>query len=486
MKGQTVKALLDRACDLMRQAGASYGDIRIVDERHESIAVKDGKPEHIASDRSAGLGIRVIVGGAWGFFGTYRIEEAAVEAAVRQAVAIARASARVDAPPVVLAPTPPIVASYETPHVRPPLAVPIEEKLALLVAASKAMKGPNIKLAQAFFAAYDLHQEFASTEGLRIAQHIVQSGGGIAATAIGRDDMQVRSYPNSFRGNFATAGYEYVEAMDLLGQAPRVADEAEALLAAPPCPEGRRTVVLDGGQLALQVHESCGHPVELDRALGMELSYAGDSFLTIDKLGSFRYGSPCVNIVADATCAGGLGTFGFDDEGVPAQRTPIIDRGRFVGYLSSRETAPAIGRTSSGSMRASGWNRIPLIRMTNVNLLPGAAGTLDDLLADTGEGLFLATNKSWSIDQKRLNFHFGTEMCREIKGGRLGQIYKNATYTGITPEFWGACDALCSAPAWALWGTPNCGKGEPSQTARVGHGVAPARFRNVRVGVKSS
>jgi TldD protein len=217
----------------------------------------------------------------------------------------------------------------------------------------------------------------------------------------------------------------------------------------------------------------------------MELSYAGDSFLTIDKLGTFLYGSPQVTIVADATAPGGLGTFGYDDEGVPAERTPIVEAGRFVGYLSSRETAPAIGRASSGAMRASGWNRIPLIRMTNVNLLPGRAGTLEDLLADTGEGLFLATNKSWSIDNKRLNFQFGTEMCREIKGGKLGEIYKNATYTGLTPQFWGSCDAVCSAAAWRLWGTPNCGKGEPPQTARVGHGVAPARFRNVQVGVKA-
>ena len=291
--------------------------------------------------------------------------------------------------------------------------------------------------------------------------------------------MQVRSYPNSFRGNFATAGWEYVQGMNLVGEAPRVAEEAEALLKAPPCPAGRRTIVLDGGQLALQVHESCGHPIELDRVLGMELSYAGDSFLTIDKLGTFQYGSPQVNIVADATAPGGLGTFGWDDEGVPAQRTPIIDAGRFVGYLSSRETAPAVGRTSSGAMRASGWHRIPLIRMTNVNLLPGAAGGLEDLLADTGDGLFLATNKSWSIDNKRLNFQFGTEMCREIKGGRLGQIYKNATYTGITPEFWNACDAVCGPAGVAPVGHAQLrqGRAEPDGPRGPRHGAGPVPQR---------
>jgi TldD protein len=480
-----VKALLERACELMRQAGAAYGDIRVRQDRKEHIAVKDGRPEHIAAKRSAGFGVRVIVGGAWGFFGTHRLEESAVEPAVRQAVAIARASARLMDGPVVLAPVEPAVGRYETPHEIDPFQVPLEEKLALLAEATRAMRGPNLKLAQAFASAYRTHQHFASTEGARIEQTILQCGGGLAATTIGRGDLQVRSYPNSFRGNFATGGWEYVRAMNLAGEAPRVADEAEALLAAPACPAGRRTIVLDGGQLALQVHESCGHPIELDRVLGMELSYAGDSFLTLDKLGQFRYGSPCVNIVADATAPGGLGTFGWDDEGVPAQRTAIVEEGRFVGYLSSRETAPAIGRTSSGAMRASGWHRIPLVRMTNVNLLPGAAGRLADLLADTGEGLYLATNKSWSIDNKRLNFQFGAEMCREIRGGKLGQIYKNATYTGITPEFWGACDAVCGPDEWRLWGTPNCGKGEPSQTARVGHGVAPARFRNVQVGVQA-
>jgi len=480
-----VEVLLERAIGLMRQAGATYGDIRVREDWQEDLAVKNGRPEHIARSESAGFGVRVIVDGAWGFFGTHRLEDSAVEDVVRQAVAIARASAHLSDEPVVLAPAEPAVDRYETPHEKPPFDVPLEAKLDLLVAASKAMTGPNIKLAQAFFAAYETRQHFASTDGARIEQHIVQTGGGIAATAISDGDLQVRSYPNSFRGNFATGGYEYVEAMDLVGEAPRIADEAEALLAAPPCPERRRTLILDGGQLALQVHESCGHPIELDRVLGMEIAYAGDSFLTLEKLGTFRYGSERVTIVADATCPGGLGTFGYDDEGVPAQRTPIVEAGCFVGYLSSRETAPAIGRTSSGTMRASGWNRIPLIRMTNVNLLPGNAGSLDDLVADTDDGLLMLTNKSWSIDNKRLNFQFGTEMCREIKGGRLGQVYKNATYTGITPEFWGACDAVCGPEAWQLWGTPNCGKGQPGQTARVGHGVAPARFRNVQVGVRA-
>jgi len=214
----------------------------------------------------------------------------------------------------------------------------------------------------------------------------------------------------------------------------------------------------------------------------MEAAYAGTSFLTTDKLGHFRYGSDIVNITADATVPTGLGTFGYDDEGVPAQRVPIIRNGEFVGYLTSRETASTLGQTSNGCMRADGWNRIPLIRMTNINLEPGT-WKLEDMIADTDRGILMQTNKSWSIDDKRLNFQFGTEMAWEIVNGKIGALIKNATYTGITPQFWGSCDAIANRGSWNVWGTPNCGKGQPAQIAHVGHGTSYARFRNVRVGV---
>ncbi|MFB0545702.1 MAG: TldD/PmbA family protein, partial [Anaerolineae bacterium] len=320
------------------------------------------------------------------------------------------------------------------------------------------------------------------SEGSFIEQEIVESGGGLEATAVDGGEVQKRSYPNSFGRHQGTAGYEFIEAMDLAGHAERVGAEAVALLTAPQCPSMVTTLILGGAQLALQVHESCGHPIELDRVFGTEASYAGTSFLTTDKLGAFRYGSEVVNITADATIPRGLGTFGYDDEGVKAQRTPIVRQGLFVGYLTSRETATLLGQTSNGAMRADGWNRIPLIRMTNINLEPGE-WDFEDLLADTDEGIYMEMNKSWSIDDKRLNFQFGTEVAYEIKGGELGQLYKNATYTGLTPQFWGSCDAVCDERHWQVWGTPNCGKGQPSQTAHVGHGTAPARFRNVRVGV---
>lgn len=252
------------------------------------------------------------------------------------------------------------------------------------------------------------------------------------------------------------------------------------LLTAPLCPEEVGTLILGPTQLALQVHESCGHPTELDRALGSEAAYAGTSFLTPDMIGSFRYGSDIVNLVADATVPGGLGTFGFDDEGVPAQRSYLVRDGIFVGYLMSRETAAQIGAVSNGTMRASGWDRIPLVRMTNINLEPGD-WAFDDLLADSQGALYMEMNKSWSIDDKRLNFQFGTEVAYRVESGRLGTLYRNAVYTGMTPRFWGACDAICNRDHWAMWGTANCGKGQPGQVAHVGHGVSPARFRRVQV-----
>lgn len=475
--------LAQQAVDLLRQRGVDYGDIRIISSRHQDIAVTNGVVESISDQRGRGFGVRVLLDGAWGFHSSHEATEAELARVVDRACEIARASAAVRGEAVRLSELEPHRDRYTTPHATNPFAVPLEAKLDVLVRASQAMTGDPVKLAQAFFSAFETQKTFASTDGALIEQRIIETGGGIAATAVRDGDVQVRSYPNSFRGNFATRGYEFFEEMDIASHAERVAREAAELLDAPPCPAGRRTIILDGGQLALQVHESIGHPIELDRVLGMESAYAGDSFLTLEKLDALQYGSPIVNVVADATVPGGLGSFAYDDEGVPAQSTPIITEGRFTGYMSSRETAPVIGRTSSGTMRASSWSRIPLIRMTNVNLLTGTAGTLGDLIADTDDGLLLSVNRSWSIDNKRLNFQFGTEVAWEISGGRLGRMLKNPTYTGVTPEFWNACDAVCGPEAWRLYGTPNCGKGQPSQTAHVGHGVAPARFRNVEVGV---
>jgi len=476
-----VRDLSQRALDTAVQRGATYADVRVVRRAEESISVKSGRIEAVAFGESEGFGVRVLVDGAWGFAASSGLTMTEADRVAGDAVRIARASATTLRRPVVLDDRPPAHGSYRTPYEVDPFAVPVEEKVADLMAAEAAMtRTPGIAFAEANYSAQREWKSFAASDGSEIDQEITHVVANIEANAVSGDELQRRSYADSGQA----AGYEWVRGLDLVGNAERIAPEAVALLSAPQCPPGRRTIILDPSQLYLQVHESCGHPTELDRVFGTEASYAGTSFLTTDKLESgFRYGSDLVTIVADATAPGGMGTFGWDDEGVAAQRVPLVQDGVFSGYLSSRETAPRIGRRSGGTMRADGWDRIPLIRMTNVNLLPREGLSLDDIVADTDDGLYLASNRSWSIDDRRLNFQFATEVAYEVKGGKLGRLFKNPTYTGITYEFWRSCDAVADARSYVMIGTPNCGKGEPGQVGHVGHGMSGARFRDVQVGV---
>jgi TldD protein len=476
-----MRDLTDRALDAASAAGATYADVRIERLQRQVVSVKNGRPDGLLEDESQGFGIRVVVDGAWGFASSSRLELREIERVARRAVEIARASALVLAEPVDLGETIRSVGSYATPVQVDPFSIAVDEKLTALLEADAAMRAVRgIAVAEGSFECQRIRKVFASTEGSYVEQTLVETGAGIEALAVGEDDAQRRSFPNSFGRQHSTAGYEYFQSLNLAENAGRTAEEAVKLLTAKVCPDDVTTVILDSSQAALQVHESCGHPIELDRVFGTEASYAGTSFLTLDKRGGYRYGSEHVTIAADATIPGALGTFGFDDEGVPAQRTIIVDRGVFKNYLTSRESAAKLGESSNGTMRADGWSRIPLIRMTNINLEPGD-WSLDDLIADTDRGVFLQTNRSWSIDDVRLNFQFGTEIGWEIKNGKLGAMLKNATYTGITPRFWGACDAVCKD--WTVWGTPNCGKGQPSQSMHVGHGASAIRVRGVQIGV---
>ena len=479
-----MRELTERALDTAAQLGASYADVRVVQRRDESISVKSGRVEGVHMGETDGFGVRVLVDGAWGFAASDALELDEADRVGALAVRIARASATALKRPVELDDRPPASGTYATPVAEDPFKLPLEAKISDLVDADRAAgRVRGVTFTESIYAATRESKTFAATDGSYTEQVLVSVGSGVEAHAIEGDEHQRRSWPDG-GGGYQAAGYEYIRGLDLMGNAERIANEAVALLTAPQCPSGLTTVVLDPSQLYMQVHESCGHPSELDRVFGTEASYAGTSFLTTDKLDDvFMYGSELVTIVADATAAGGLGTFGWDDEGTAAQAVPIVQNGRFVGYLSSRETAPRIGRSSGGAMRADGWNRIPLIRMTNVNMLPVEGMSLDDIVADTDDGLYLETNRSWSIDDRRLNFQFATEVAYEIKGGKKGRLFKNPTYTGITYEFWRSCDAVGDASGFVMLGTPNCGKGEPSQSAKVGHAVPGARFRNVRVGV---
>ncbi|HEX2050950.1 MAG TPA: TldD/PmbA family protein [Actinomycetota bacterium] len=471
------------ALDAATSGGAGYADVRAVHSTGEAVAVKGPVVESVDRSESAGFGVRVLCDGAWGFAASWRLDRGEPARVARLALDVARASATARSAPVELVPEPPHRATYETPVELDPFAVALDDKVALLAGAAELMQRVDgVRFGRATMDVSRQRTWFASSEGASIEQRITHVGAGIEATAVDGDDVQTRSYPGSFRGHFGSGGYELVHAMDLHGNAEGVAEEAVALLRAPECPSAETTLVLDGHQVMLQVHESVGHATELDRVLGMEASFAGTSFLGTGDLGGFRYGSEHVNITADATSPGGIGTFGYDDEGVEAQRADIVRAGVLVGFQTSRETAARVGaERSNGTMRAEGWENFPLIRMTNINLLPGE-GSFEDLLADVDDGVYMATNKSWSIDDKRKNFQFGCEIAWEVKRGRLGRVLKNPRYTGITPVFWASCDAVAGPGEWRMWGTPNCGKGQPGQTMRVGHGTAPARFRNVATG----
>jgi len=478
--------LANWAIDTAKVRGASYADARVMDIRLRDISTKNGEVGTLAESESLGIGIRVIAGGAWGFASTDRLTREGVQACAAEAVAIAKASALAKRENVKLAPEAAYVDAWQNPFLKDPFRIPVERQIDLLLRADKAMRAvKGVTLAEGSMSFRRIEQLFVSSIGSSIFQLKMISGAGIVATAFAGTEIQKRSYPNSFGGQHALEGYELIESLDLAGNATRVGEEAVALHSAAQCPEGTKTIILGSSQLSLQIHESIGHPIELDRVLGMEANFAGMSFLTIDKLRELQYGSEIVNVVADARLEHGLGlgTFAYDDEGVPAQCTPIITNGLFTGYLSNRETAAAIGeKRSGGTMRTESWNRLPIIRMTNVSINPGT-WKYDDLVADTDDAILMETNRSWSIDDRRYNFQFSTEIGWEIKGGKKTRMIKNPSYSGITTEFWNSCDAICSRDHWTLWGTPNCGKGQPMQTMGTGHGAAPARFHNIKVGV---
>src|SRR5215831_5741094 len=484
-----MKHIADWALNIANQRAASYADARVVDTRNRALATKNGKVGQASDSESLGIGIRVLADGAWGFAASDDLSRSAVEDIAARAIAIARASATVKREDVRLAPEKPAAAEWTTPHEIDPFTTSIEENLELLFQIDKelcSVKG--VTLGETNLNFHREEQWFFSTEGANIHQTKYSTGTRYAAYSFAGNDIQKRSYPASYGGQWQNKGYELIGELKLVGNARRIAEEAVALHKADKCPEGTFTIILEGSQLGLQIHESIGHPIELDRVLGMEANFAGMSFLTTEKLRKLKYGSDIVNVVADARLehGPGLGTFAYDDEGVPAQCTPIISNGLFTGYLSSRETAAAIGeKRSGGTVRCESWNRLPMIRMTNISINPGS-WKYDDLIADTDDAILMETNRSWSIDDRRYHFQFSTEIGWEIKGGKKGRMIKNPSYSGITTEFWNSCDAIGSRDHWTLWGTPNCGKGQPQQTMGTGHGASPARFRNVKIGVAFS
>jgi TldD protein len=461
-------------------AGARYADARVVSTRYESMAARNGDIEDLSQAETVGVGVRALVGSSWGFFGVPDLTDAGARQAGARAAAIAQASTGVPGPAAELVPVEPQVASWANPVEVDPFEVSLATKGDLLAGATSASHAAGADLAEGLLQAWDTSTWFVSSEGARIDQRVRKCGGGIWSTVVGEGETQRRSYPSYF-GQYGQRGWELVTGLDLPAHAERIAEEARALLAAPACPAGQTDVVLGSEQLALQIHESVGHAIELDRILGWEAAFAGTSWLDLPRLGSLRYGSDLMTIRIDPTFPGALGSFGYDDEGTPATARDAVREGTWVGVLAGRDSGAVAGLGYGGSVRADGWARLPMVRMTNVGLAPGPH-TFEEIIAATDDGIYMENNRSWSIDDRRLNFQFGCEIGWEIKNGRLGRMLRNPTYTGIGPRFWGSMDMLSSEIV--PWGTPNCGKGQPGQVGHTGHPAAPARFRRVRVGVR--
>ncbi len=471
-----------RALDTAAVRGAHYADIRFESVQTERIEVRNAVVASLADSRSVGYGIRALVDGAWGFAASADLSHAGIDAAAARAVTIARASASIARRPVGEAPGAAYKDRFQTPVARDPRTVPLGDRVALLLAAEKALHSTkSIGVGRAWLDLWNTQKFFFSSIGSAIEQHIVQSGSGIQALAVGEGDVQARTFPGDI-GLYKSGGWEIVEEAQLVENAARIGEEATALLTAPQCPSGTFDLILGGSQMSLQIHESCGHPAELDRVMGWEANFSGTSFLEIDQLEKLKYGSDIVTIVIDNTLPAGMASCGYDDEGTKSGLSDIIRNGVLTGYEMSNDTARAIGRPSNACVRAQSWEFVPMIRMCNLNLLPGNV-PFEHLFDDVRNGIYMESNRSWSIDDRRLNFQFGCEIAWEIKNGKRGRMLKNATYGGMTPRFWNSCDAIADERSWNAWGTPNCGKGEPMQTGRTTQAAAPARFRDIAVGV---
>ncbi len=478
--------LAERAVRDALAAGADYADARIVRSATEELCLRNGELAEADAPLEFGLAVRALVNGAFGFAaapGTHRELADLAPGVARRAARMARDLAPARRRRVTLAPASPAVGEYHTPVAEDPFRVPLEEKLELLREVDAALAGRDgVVLREARLAFRRAEHWLATSDGAAVHQVLVRSGGGVAATASVRGVVETRSGPGNLGREQRTGGFEVVRALDLLGLAPRVRDEAVALCGAPPCPAGRRTLILGASQLAAQLHATVGHPTELDRVHGEELDCDGGSFLAPSDAGHLAFGSRLVQVSADATLAGGLDTRGFDDEGTPSRRVELVRDGVLVGFQTSREWSAVAGaEASGGGLRAEGWYTPPILRATNLTLAPGA-GTLAELLARTEDGAFFVDSaRSWSVDAARREFQFTCEVAYEVRGGRLGRLHRAPTYRGTNPEFWTACDAITGAGEWRVCGAPVAAKGNPPQSAEVSHGAAPARFRGVEL-----
>ncbi len=476
-----VGAELDAALGEAAALGASFADVRLSETEELRLYAVSSQPVDERLEGNAGVGVRVLVDGVWGFASVPLAGADDGARAARLAVANARAAAgsrrRIELPECE-----PSHGFHQTEVRIDPFAVSASERERLVAETLEvAAREAGVVRAQAGVNAKRQHRYFANSEGSRNEQHFIETGGMVLSLAARDGIVQRRSYPNSFHGNTAAAGWEYVRELNLPAEAQRVAEEAVQLLTAPTISSGTSSLVIGPAQMALQIHESTGHPLELDRILDDEANFAGRSFIGPDAVGSLRYGSPAVNITADPSVPRTRGSFAFDDEGTAAQRTQLITEGVITNFLSSRDSAARIGQRSTGAARSDGWGFLPLCFATHVYLEPGS-GSTEELLERMGDGYYIDDNRSWSIDSLRLSFQFGTEVAWEVRGGRRTRLVRDFSYGGITPQWWGSVEAVAGPEEFRIFGMP-CGKGEPKEWGFLSHGAAPTLVRDVRIGV---
>lgn len=473
-------ALADIALDTAKKLGAAYADVRINRYRLEAVNTRERQVLNVSSGQNFGFGVRVLVNGTWGFAASPIVTAEEVKRIATEAIAIAKANAAITRKKVELVPTPKVVANWKSSFVRDPFDVPADEKIALLLKMNDAaLTVKGISFVQSSIASVNEQKYLATSEGSRIEQYVIRTNPSFSATAVAPGDFQS---VNSLR-EAQQIGFEYMTDHDWVAEARTAAEHAVMKLKAPSVQPGKYDLVLHPSHLFLTIHESVGHPTELDRAMLWEANYAGTSFLTPDKTGKLQFGSKMVNFVADRTQARGMATVGYDDEAVPGQSWHIVKDGVFVDWQTTRDTAKLAGRSKSyGCLHADSWGSVPFPRMPNVSLTPSRENvSQNDLISGVDKGILIFGRGSYSIDQQRYNFQFGGQTFWEIKGGKVTGMLRDVAYQSRTTAFWGSLDGLGGESTYEIPGSPNDGKGEPGQSNAVSHGCPPARFRNINV-----
>jgi TldD protein len=477
-----MKDLTDLALDTASSQGAEYADIRIARYNYQNVFARDKIIRSISESESFGFGIRTYYKGGWGFASSNVVTKEEIKKIAALSVQIAKASAASVKKIVPPAPVKPYVDNWKTSYKKNPFQVPIDKKVKVLLSTNQEMlKVQNVIRAVSDLGFESEHKYFASTVGSYLEQEIMRSNA--SATAVARKNGEVKT--RTYQVAPLNIGYEHIEAVDMPGHAKRIAEEAVEHCMAVKGPIGKKDLILSPSHLALTIHESVGHPTELDRALGFEADFAGTSFATPDKLNKLKYGSEIVNFICNRNKSHSRSTVGYDDEGVKTGKYYLIKDGIFVGYSTTREFAPMIGeKESRGCAYADSWSNPPILRMANTSLEPGKKGspTPDELIADTKDGILIDGMGSFSIDHQRNNFQFGGDAFWEIKDGKKTRMLKEVTYQALTTEFWNSCDAMCGPEYWEQQGVRTCGKGQPMQRGQMTHGSAWARFRNISVG----